>query len=240
MSVGNPALAFLAGMLSVLSPCVLPLIPLVFGAAAAKHRYAPLALIAGLCGSFVLLGLVLATVGHSVGLNIETIRYVSSVLIILLGAALLIPSLHSPVERLLAPIVRWADGHLAWANSDGLGANLLIGALLGAAWSPCLGPTLGAASLLAAEGRNLWQVAIVMFAFGIGASLPLLLIGALSHKTLAAWRTHISRIGNGLKAALGGALVVLGSLVVTGMDKLLETALVDISPSWLIDLTTRF
>lgn len=169
MSVANPALAFLAGMLSVLSPCVLPLIPLVFGAAAAKHRYAPLALTAGLCGSFVLLGLFLATAGHSIGLNVETIRYVASVLIILLGAALLVPSFHSLVEKLLAPIAKWADGHLAWASSDGLGANLLIGALLGAAWSPCVGPTLGAASLLAAEGRNLWQVAIVMFAFGIGA-----------------------------------------------------------------------
>ena len=63
--------AFLAGILSVLSPCVMPLLPLVLGAAASEHRYGPAALAAGLCFSFVALGLFLATIGFALGLDGE-------------------------------------------------------------------------------------------------------------------------------------------------------------------------
>lgn len=240
MTAGNPALAFLAGVLSIFSPCVLPLVPLVFGAAAAKHRYAPVALTIGLACSFVLVGLLIATVGHSVGLDVDTIRYVASFLIVLVGAVLLIPSLQHWLEGVLSPIAAWADGRVVRANGERLGTHFLMGALLGAAWSPCVGPTLGAASLLAAQGRDLSQVAFVMLAFGVGAALPLLMLGLLSQKTLAGWRGHISSAAIRLKSVLGGVLVVLGVLVITGADKVVETTLVGISPAWLTDLTTRF
>src|SRR5712692_3319215 len=78
MTIGSPLLALIAGVLSILSPCVLPILPVVLGAAASEHRYGPLALAAGLSLSFVVLGLFLATAGHSIGLDAERLRSVAA------------------------------------------------------------------------------------------------------------------------------------------------------------------
>ena len=115
-----------------------------------------------------------------------------------------------------------------------------MGLLLGAVWSPCVGPTLGAASVLAARGENLAVVAATMLAFGIGAALPLLLLGWLSREALLRWRDRLLTAGNGGKMFMGALLMAVGVLIVTGFDKRLETVLVGASPAWLTDLTTRF
>ena len=115
-----------------------------------------------------------------------------------------------------------------------------MGVLLGAVWSPCVGPTLGAASLLAAQGRDLGQVGLTMFVFGLGAALPLLALGLLSREAMMRWRHRLAAAGHGLKAGFGAILVAIGALVITGLDKTVETALVEASPQWLTDLTTRF
>ncbi|HEV2697605.1 MAG TPA: cytochrome c biogenesis protein CcdA, partial [Terriglobales bacterium] len=115
-----------------------------------------------------------------------------------------------------------------------------VGVLLGAVWSPCVGPTLGAASLLAAQGRDLPQVAASMLVFGLGAALPLLVIGMVSREALQRWRHQILSVGQSVKIALGALLVVMGILVLGGLDRRLEAALVDASPQWLTDLTTRY
>jgi cytochrome c-type biogenesis protein len=112
--------------------------------------------------------------------------------------------------------------------------------MLGAVWSPCVGPTLGAASVLAARAENLTGVALTMLAFGIGAALPLLAIGMMSREALARWRSRLLAAGSGGKMLLGVMLVAIGVLILTGLDKRIETALVEASPAWLTQLTTRF
>jgi len=111
---------------------------------------------------------------------------------------------------------------------------------LGAVWTPCVGPTLGAASLLAAQGRDLPQVAASMLVFGIGAALPLLIIGLLSRAALQRWRKRALSVSHAIKTALGVLLILIGALILAGFDKRVETVLVDASPQWLTDLTTRF
>ena len=85
MTISSPILAFVAGILSILSPCVLPILPIVLGTAASTHRRGPLALAAGLSLSFVAIGLFLATAGHSVGLDADRLRYVAAALIVVVG-----------------------------------------------------------------------------------------------------------------------------------------------------------
>ncbi|MGU3423243.1 cytochrome c biogenesis protein CcdA, partial [Methylobacterium sp. D54C] len=92
-----------------------------------------------------------------------------------------------------------------------------VGLLLGAAWSPCVGPTLGAASLMAARGGHLGGVALTMLAFGIGAAAPLMLLGLVSREALRRWRGGLAAAGRAAKAALGAVMVVLGLLVLTGL-----------------------
>jgi len=110
--------------------------------------------------------------------------------------------------------------------------------LLGAIWSPCVGPTLGAASLLAAQGESLAYVSATMLVFGVGAALPLLLLGLMSRETLARWRGRLLTVGSGGRQLLGGLLLVIGLLVLTGLDKRAEIWLIEASPNWLTRLTT--
>jgi cytochrome c-type biogenesis protein len=240
MTAGALGLAFLAGVLTVLSPCVLPLLPIVLGAAASQHRLGPLALAGGLALSFTAIGLFVATIGFAAGLDTGFFRTVSAVLLIGVGLVLLVPRLQEQFALAAAPVSNWAGGYADNFTPGGLGGQFGLGLLLGAVWSPCVGPTLGAASVLAAKGENLPQVALIMLAFGVGAALPLLLLGILSREALMRWRSRLMEGGKAGKTALGLILVAVGLLVATGLDKRLEAILVEASPDWLTQLTTQF
>jgi cytochrome c-type biogenesis protein len=240
MSLGTIGLAFLAGALSVLSPCVLPLLPIVLGTAASEHRLGPAALAAGLAISFTAIGLFVATMGFAAGLDTGVFRTVSAILLIAVGVVLLVPRLQEQFAVAAGPVSQWAGGYLDGFAATGLAGQFGLGVLLGAVWSPCVGPTLGAASLLAAKGENLGHVALTMLAFGIGAALPLMLLGFVSRDAMMRWRGRLMETGKAGKALLGVLLVTVGLLVATNVDKRLETILVAASPDWLTELTTRF
>ncbi len=239
MTLASLALALAAGMLSVLSPCVLPILPIVLGAAASERKWGPVALAIGLSLSFVAIGLFVATVGFAVGLDAEVFRYVAAVLMLAIGLVLMLPGFQAQLAVASGPIANWADAHFSGVRS-GASGQFWVGVLLGAVWSPCVGPTLGAASLLAAQGRDLGQVGITMFAFGLGAALPLLALGLLSREAMVRWRHRLASASKGAKAGLGALFVGIGVLVLTSLDKSIETVLAGVSPQWLTDLTTRF
>jgi cytochrome c biogenesis protein CcdA len=240
MISGSLAIAFLAGIFSTLSPCVLPLVPLVLGAALTVHRFGPVALAAGLAISFVAIGLFVATIGFSLGLNGDSFRAVSAVLMTAVGLLLLIKRLQDRLSAVLSPIGNLIQSRFGMASGNSLTGQFGVGLLLGAVWSPCVGPTLGAASVLASQGKDLVQVAGTMAIFGLGAALPLLVLGALSQEALKRRRTQLAKTGDLGKRALGGALVLFGVLILSGADKQLEAYLVAASPEWLTRLTTRY
>lgn len=233
-------LAFLAGLLSVLSPCVLPLLPLVLGAAASEHRLGPAALAAGLAVSFVGIGLFVATIGFGLGLDAGPFRAGAALLMVLLGLVLLLPAAQIRLAVAAGPLSDRAARRFGGLAGSGLAGQFGVGLLLGAVWSPCVGPTLGAASLLAAQGRDLGVVAATMLLFGLGAALPLVLLGSLSRAALLRWRDRMRSASRGLKAALGLVLIVAGGAILLGSDKALETMLVEASPDWLTRLRTRY
>lgn len=238
--IGTIGFAFLAGLLSVLSPCVLPLVPIVLGTAASEHRLGPVALAVGLALSFTAIGLFVATIGFAIGLDGDVFRKAGAVLLIGFGLVLMLPRLQAQFATAAGPVGGWAEERFGGASTSGLAGQFAVGLLLGAAWSPCVGPTLGAASLIASRGENLGSVALTMIAFGIGAALPLALLGLASREALLAWRGRLATTGRALKAAMGALLVVLGLLVLSGLDKRAETWIVDASPNWLTALTTRY
>jgi len=139
-----------------------------------------------------------------------------------------------------APLANWSDLHFAAIRRSGLGGQILAGVLLGAVWSPCVGPTLGAASILAAQGRDLGEVAATMLAFGLGAALLLAALGLLSREALLRWRTHLISGGANARMLFAVAVIAIGVMVLSDLDKRIETFAVNESPQWLTDLTTRF
>ncbi|HEX9447634.1 MAG TPA: cytochrome c biogenesis protein CcdA [Dongiaceae bacterium] len=254
--LGAYGFGLLAGILSLLSPCVLPLLPIVLGSAVAAHRFGAVALAAGLALSFVLVGLFVATIGFSLGLDGELFRRIGAGLLLIFGLLMLMPAWQTRLTAQFGRLgARIGGGHLQQQVQDyapvGVAGQFLLGLLLGVIWSPCVGPTLGAAATLAAQRQNLGAVAAMMTVFGIGASLPLLAIGlTLGHFGPAAqtpsgtasglWRRRGLFIGRLGKALLGLLLILLGLLILSGFDRPLEARLVDWSPAWLTALTTRF
>ena len=93
--IDNIGLALLAGVLSTLSPCVLPLVPIVLGTAASEHRLGPVALALGVAISFTAIGLFVATVGFSVGLDGEVFRTAAAAVLFCLGVVLMVPSFQA-------------------------------------------------------------------------------------------------------------------------------------------------
>lgn len=241
MSVGlNPILAFMAGGLTILSPCVLPLVPIVLGSAAQRSRFGPLALAMGLVISFTGAGLLLASVGPAAGLDPDAVRSLGALLLVLAGLVLFLPPLQSHIARLAAPLADWASRRQSGLERFGLAGQFAIGALLGLVWSPCVGPTLGAATVLAAQGNNIGQVALVMAAFGLGIAAMLLLIALAACRILARWKGGLMTAGGTGKRVLGGLLMAVGMLILTGTDRAFEAAVVQSSPDWLVALTTAF
>lgn len=234
------ALAFAAGLLSILSPCVLPLVPIVLGAAVTAHPLGAVALAAGLAVSFTALGLLLALVGFGLGIDAGMFRVAAAAIMIVLGVILVVPSWQARLAVAGGPVSSWADRRFGGFASSGLAGQFAIGLLLGAVWSPCVGPTLGAASLLASQGRDLPQVTLTMAVFGIGAALPLILLGLLSRATLMRVRSRLMSAGKLGKGLLGAAFILIGVAIVSGADKRVEAVLVDASPQWLTELTTSF
>lgn len=234
----NPLLAYGAGALTILSPCVLPLVPIVLGSAAQKHRFGPLALAAGLVVSFTGTGFLVAAFGESLGIDSEIVRFAGAILLVLIGLVLLIPALQHVAERAAAPLANWASRQSGSLDRFGLAGQAGIGLLLGLVWSPCVGPTLGAATILAAQGQDLGEVALVMAAFGLGIASVLLVIALAARGVIARWRGRMLSAGSGGKKLLGVLVIAVGVMIVTGVDRLIEALVVSNSPTWLIDLTT--
>ncbi len=233
-------LSLLAGALTVVNPCVLPVLPIVLFGALQQHRFGPLALAGGMVAGFTVLGLLVYGAGASLDLSSDSVRQAGALLMLLMGSVILCSPLKN---RLAAAGSSWtAPVHalLDRISPSGLGGQFATGALLGAIWSPCSGPTLGSAAALAAQGGSLPRAAIIMLFFGIGATLPMLALAYGSRNAVAARRDWLVRMGRVAMPVMGGLLVVVALMVLSGLDKQAEAALLDLMPDWLVQLTTRF
>jgi cytochrome c-type biogenesis protein len=233
-------LGLLAGALSTLSPCVLPLVPVLVASAVNAHRWGALALGTGLALSFAVVGLFFVTVGASLGLDPGTFRAVGAAILAVFGLILLLPRLQDLFARATSTLSASGSQLLTRVTFDGLTGQLVIGLLLGVVWSPCVGPTLGAATTLASQGKDLRQIALLMLIFGIGAAAPLVVLGSISRASLMRVRGRLLNAGRYGKQVLGLVMLLLGILIATGADKSVEGWILDRTPDWLTAITTRF
>src|SRR5260370_25109106 len=153
MTLASLALALAAGMLSVLSPCVLPILPIVLGAAASERKWGPVALAIGLSISFVAIGLFVATVGFAVGLDAEVFPYVAAVLMLAIGLVLMLPGFQARLAFASGPIANWPDALFSGGRS-GASGPFWVGVLLRPVGSPRVGLAVVRASPPAARGLS--------------------------------------------------------------------------------------
>ncbi len=231
-------LAFAAGLLTILNPCVLPLVPVLVAGAAARDIRGPLALAFGLALTFGIVGGLVAAAGAELGDN-PVLRIASALVMLGLGLALAVPAIATWVEMRMAPVADLGNGLAARVPGGALTGQVALGALLALIWGPCVGPTLGAALVLAAGQGTLPLAMLTMGIFALGAATSLLVagygLGRLSALTRARTRRSVE-IG---KRILGWALIVIGLLALTGLDRELEAQLVAAMPDWLVSFATQ-
>ena len=238
--LGSYGLGLLAGVLSTLSPCVLPIVPILLGSATHAHPRAPLALAGGLALSYSVIGTALAWAGANLDLDTSIFRMLGAALIGLLGLVLVSAHLQARFASATAGIGNAGNNLIARWKLAGLSSQFVIGLVLGLVWSPCVGPTLGAAVVLASQGSHLPQVALLMGTFGVGAALPVVLLAYVGRSAMSKMRGSLMQAGKAGKTILGGTMIALSVMILAGWDKPLEAWLVDVTPNWLTQLTTRF
>jgi cytochrome c biogenesis protein CcdA/thiol-disulfide isomerase/thioredoxin len=216
------AIAFLAGIVTAISPCVYPVLPIIFAGGASGGRRRPYAIIGGLVVTFILSLLFVGWLLDRIGLSQNFLRDVSIGFLLLFAATLVISPLARAIER---PLLRFSR-----RPSGDLGGGFLLGASLGLLFVPCGGPVLGFITTQTASLAGGKRVGLAV-AYALGAALPMLLLALGGQR--AAGRIRALRLqGPAARTALGGVMAVSALLIAFDVDKKLQTKIGDYTP-WL-------
>ena len=229
--------AYGAGLLTLINPCVLPVLPIVLATALQASRWGPVALAAGMSLSFAILGVTVSAFGRAVGLNANDIAQVGAVLMILFGLVLLVPQASAVFSTATAGFAARADSGLDEVDRGSLTGQFLGGMLLGAVWSPCVGPTLGGAISLASQGESLLRATAIMLFFALGISTIILALGYGARSALQKRQAAMRRFAAAARPLLGAIFVAVGLMLFFKWHYFIESWLLDIMPIWLQDLS---
>jgi cytochrome c biogenesis protein CcdA/thiol-disulfide isomerase/thioredoxin len=210
-------IAFLAGFITAISPCVLPVLPvLLAGGATSDDRSRPFAIIAGLVLSFTIFTLAGAALLRALGLPEDLLRDVAIGAMLVLAASLLSRRVALLLERPFLFLTR--------RRVAGDANGLVLGVSLGLVFVPCAGPVLAAMTALAASGEVGWRIALVTGAYAVGAAVPMLAI-ALGGRRLAAGTRILRTHAETTRKVAGGVIGVTAVAIALGVDQRFTTAI---------------
>ena len=229
--------AYFAGLLTLINPCVLPVLPIVLVSALNAHRAGPLALAAGMSVSFVVFGVLVTAFGASVGLTQDRLAQIGAVMMMAFGLILVVPMFAQRFEMATAGVAAGADTRMNTLNAGSLRGQFAGGLLLGTVWSPCIGPTLGGAIALASQGENLGYVTLIMTAFAMGVSTLILGLGFGAQEAIRPRAQALRGLAERSKPIIGATFLVIGALLFFEVHHLIEGWLLNVMPIWLQDLS---
>jgi cytochrome c biogenesis protein CcdA/thiol-disulfide isomerase/thioredoxin len=206
-------IAFAAGLVTVFSPCILPVLPVVLGSSVSGGKLRPVGVITGLIVSFSIFTLAISQIVALLGLSASVLRLVAVAVIAFLGLSLLIPALNERVERLFSRL----PGMASTKQRGGWWGGVLTGTSLGLVWAPCAGPILAAVTALAATQQVSAGTAIVVIAYAVGAGVPLLGI-AYGGRALAQRAARLARYGGRVHQVFGGLMLATALLMAFSLD----------------------
>lgn len=230
-------LGYLAGLLTLINPCVLPVLPIVLATALQAGRAGPAMVAAGMSLSFVVLGLAVTAFGYALGVTPETIADAGSVLMIGFGLVLLVPRLSAGFAGATAGLSSAADARFDTIERDRLGGQFAAGLLLGAVWTPCVGPTLGGAIALASRGQALGHAAAIMAAFALGVSTVIVALGYGARSVIRRRQAWMRALATRARPLMGLVFIAVGAGLLLRLNHLLEAWALQILPAWLVDLS---
>ncbi len=229
--------AYLAGLLTLINPCVLPVLPIVLVSALNADRHGPAALALGMSLSFVAFGVVVTAFGSTIGLTQERLAEIGAVLMMFFGVILLVPMFSRRFELATAGVAASADARMNDLDGSGLKGQFVGGLLLGAVWSPCIGPTLGGAISLASQGKNLGFATLVMAFFALGVSTLIVGLGYGAREAIRSRTQSLRNIAERSKPILGITFLAVGAMLFFKVHHVIEAWAVRVMPIWLQDLS---
>jgi cytochrome c biogenesis protein CcdA/thiol-disulfide isomerase/thioredoxin len=226
------AFGFLAGAGTALSPCVLPVLPIVLSASATGGHRRPLGIVLGLAGSFTFATVALVYVIDALGLPNGLPRSLAVIVLVAFGLALLIPPVGDRVEAWLSRFSGRLGGP-ARGGGDGFGSGLLVGASLGLVYAPCAGPILaGVITVSASQSFTAGRLGVAL-AYGLGSAAVLYVL-AIGGRRLTA---RLSRQSGRLQMAMGAVMILVAVAMAANLDTRFESAIASGVPSFLVDPT---
>jgi len=229
--------AYIAGLLTLINPCVLPLLPVVLAGSIGQHKHGPAAMAAGLAVSFTLFGFATYAIIQSFGILQEDVSRVGALIMIGFGTVLLVPKAQAGFARMAGAAAGGGNKAIDVVEGNGLAGQVAAGALLGLVWSPCIGPTLGGAIALASQGENLWWALAIMMVFSAGSASIVLALGYGSRELIMQRRNLLMRITKYAKPVMGIALILVGLSIWFHFDRVVEAWVVQVLPAWLVDFS---
>lgn len=204
------------------------------------NPWSPVAMGAGMAGSFALIGMFLGALGPALGLDGDSVRLAGAWLLIAFAVVMLIPRFNARFTAWMTPIASAANAASARLDGSSLAGAMALGGVLGLVWSPCSGPLLASALTLVATEGGAARGALVLGVFGVGAAIPLVAVAYASRRGFGAVRNWILENAGRLKNAFGLLIGALGIAILTGGDKWVEARIVEILPDAWVNLTTRY
>lgn len=229
--------AYLAGLLTLINPCVLPVLPIVLVSALNASRYGPIALAAGMSVSFVVFGVLVTAFGSSIGLTQDRLAEIGAVMMIAFGIVLVVPMFARRFEAVTAGVAAKADTQIDGIQQNNMMGQFLGGLLLGVVWSPCIGPTLGGAIALASQGENLGYVTLIMVFFALGVSTLIIGLGLGAREAIRSRAQLLRGLAERSKPILGATFIAVGLMLFFKLHHVIEAWALDVMPIWLQDLS---
>lgn len=219
--------AFLAGVVTIVSPCVLPVLPILLSTSTVGGRFRPVGIVLGLAVTFAVVTLAVTAAAQALAIPATWLRIASIVLLGFFGLTLLIPALGERVERFLSPLTRIANTN---GKQSGFAGGLVIGAGLGFLWAPCVGPIMASVIGLTATAGLTPQAAGITLAYSLGAALPMLVL-SYAGRGLASRARKLGPHTNRIKQAFGALTVAACLALFLGADTALQTYTLNSLPS---------
>ncbi|HEY9206121.1 MAG TPA: cytochrome c biogenesis protein CcdA [Candidatus Methanoperedens sp.] len=232
---------FIAGMATVITPCVLPILPAVLSGSVGS-RLRPLAIVTGMSITFTLMGLLISAVA-SFSFFTAYLRNFSIFFIIGMGAVLFDDDVNQGYVKISSSIVNSARERFSFLGKlssgvpgEGLLGGLFLGMSLGILWIPCVGPILGSVFTFVAESSansgGLLQGAILLLVYSLGVSIPMLII-AYSGKSISGRVKWFVKRGHFFKKLSGLILILVGLMMLFDIDKYIKTVLLPYFPVYI-------
>jgi cytochrome c biogenesis protein CcdA/thiol-disulfide isomerase/thioredoxin len=224
--------SFLAGIVTILSPCILPILPIVLSGSLTGDKKRPLGIVAGFIFSFTFFTLALTSIVKLTGIPSDTLRLLAVIILFIFGLSLMIPQTQLILEKLFASISNMTPK----GKKEGLGGGIVIGLSLGLVWAPCVGPIMASGIALAATSAVNSAAILITLAYSLGTAIPMFII-MQGGRTLLNKIPFITQNSSKVQQMFGFIMIITSALIFFNIDRSFQTFILKTFPQYGTGLT---